>query len=67
MNHVGTVYGAIGDVMEFASTFKEFPPRSIPPSFNPTTIMQQTLEDIKLQQKLAEHEKMTQSQQTKKK
>ena len=34
LNHVGGVYGAMDDVFEFAATFKEFPPRSIPPSFS---------------------------------
>jgi len=33
-------YGAMDEVAKFAATFKDFPPRSIPPSFNPTTIME---------------------------
>jgi arylsulfatase len=28
-------------------TFKDFPPRSFPPSFNPTNILDETLDDIK--------------------
>lgn len=47
MNHVGSVYGVMDDVFQFAGTFKAFPPRSIPPSFNPTTIMKSTLDKIK--------------------
>jgi arylsulfatase len=47
LNHVGTVYGAMDDVVQFAMTFKDFPPRSIPPSFNPATIMEETLDDIR--------------------
>ena len=39
MNHVGSVYGVIQDVVVFAETFKEYPPRSIPPSFSAYTIM----------------------------
>ena len=35
------------EVFKFAATFKEFPPRSIPPSFSPTTIMEETLSDLK--------------------
>ena len=35
------------EVFKFAATFKEFPPRSFPPSFDPTTIMDETLDDIK--------------------
>jgi arylsulfatase A-like enzyme len=53
MNHVGTVYGAIGQVGEFAATFKEYPPRSIPPSFDPSKIMQETIEDIREARKQA--------------
>ena len=33
--------------------FKEFPPRSIPPSFNPATVLEETLDDIKDAQKRA--------------
>ena len=47
LNHVGQVYGAMDDVFKFAATFKEFPPRSFPPSFVPATIMEETLDDIK--------------------
>jgi arylsulfatase len=35
------------DVFQFADTFKEFPPRSFPPSFNPATIMSETMEELK--------------------
>jgi arylsulfatase len=47
LNHVGQVYGAMDEVFKFATTFKDFPPRSFPPSFVPTTIMEQELEAIK--------------------
>lgn len=50
MNHVGSVYGAMNDVFVFAETFKQYPPRSFPPSFNPTTILKQTLQSIKTEQ-----------------
>jgi len=49
LNHVGSIYGVIADVMKFAESFREYPPRSIPPSFNPTTVMQETLAEIKLE------------------
>ncbi|MCP2026526.1 arylsulfatase [Flavobacterium sp. HSC-32F16] len=49
VNHVGGAYGMIQDVVDFAETFKEYPPRSIPPSFSPVTIMEETLQQIKLQ------------------
>ena len=38
INHVGSAYGWI-EVFQFADTFKEFPPRSFPPSFNPANIL----------------------------
>ena len=41
------------EVAKFAATFKDYPPRSIPPSFNPTTIMEETIDDIREQQKRA--------------
>ncbi len=47
INHVGQIYGAMDDVFQFALTFKEFPPRSFPPSFVPTNIVEETLDDIK--------------------
>lgn len=47
MNHVGSIYGVIGEVVTFAETFKDYPPRSIPPSFSPYTIMDETLAQIK--------------------
>ncbi|UUW10254.1 arylsulfatase [Flavobacterium plurextorum] len=49
MNHVQMVYGAINDVGVFAETFKEYPPRSIPPSFSAYTIMEEAMRDIKAQ------------------
>ena len=39
------------EVFKFAATFKEFPPRSVPPSFNPATIMEETLDDIRSKRK----------------
>ncbi len=47
LNHVGQIYGAMDDVFAFVMTFKEFPPRSFPPSFVPTNIVEETLDDIK--------------------
>ena len=52
INHVTGVYGAIGDVAAFAATFKQFPPRSIPPSFSAYTIMEETLEEVKREQRI---------------
>ncbi len=47
INHVGQIYGVMDEVFEFVATFKEFPPRSFPPSFVPTTIMEDTINDLK--------------------
>jgi arylsulfatase A-like enzyme len=52
LNHVQTMYGVMDDVVQFAATFKDFPPRSIPPSFNPATIMDDTMRDIRALRKL---------------
>ena len=46
LNHVGGVYGAMDEVFKFVETFKEFPPRSFPPSFNPANVMESTLDNI---------------------
>ena len=47
LNQIGAVYGTMDDVFQFVTTFKDFPPRSFPPSFVPTTIMEETLSDLK--------------------
>jgi arylsulfatase A-like enzyme len=49
LNHVGQIYGMMEKVFVFAESFKTYPPRSFPPSFNPATIMEQTLRELKLQ------------------
>jgi arylsulfatase A-like enzyme len=54
MNHVGSMYGVMDDVFKFAATFKDFPPRSSPPSFNPANVMGDTLRVIKAKKKLEE-------------
>lgn len=54
LNHVGAAYGMMDEVFKFAASFKEFPPRSFPPSFNPATIMEETLREIKAGRKLRE-------------
>jgi arylsulfatase len=47
MNHVEMMYGVMDEVFQFAATFKDFPPRSFPPSFNPANVMESTLDGIK--------------------
>jgi arylsulfatase len=52
LNNVGAIYGIMEEVFQFVATFKEFPPRSFPPSFNPANIMESTLESIKQRREL---------------
>jgi arylsulfatase len=47
IDHLGGIYGATNDVFEFIATFKDFPPRSFPPSFNPANIMESTMDSFK--------------------
>lgn len=47
LNHVGNMYGAMDEVYKFAATFKDFPPRSFPPSFVPTNIMEDMMSELK--------------------
>jgi arylsulfatase len=42
------------EVFQFVATFKEYPPRAFPPSFNPATLMEETLRAIKAGRKLLE-------------
>ena len=52
INHVGSMYGVMDDVFKFAATFKDYPPRSSPPSFNAANVMEDTLRVIKAKKKL---------------
>src|SRR6202000_924142 len=54
MNHVQTMYGVMDEVFQFVVTFKDFPPRSFPPSFNPANIMESTMETVKQKKALTE-------------
>ena len=51
MNHVPQVYQGMEEVPKFVESFKEFPPRSSPPSFNPANMLDETLRDIKAKEK----------------
>jgi len=54
INHVGSVYGMNEEVFAFIATFKDFPPRSFPPSFNPANIMESTMDTMKQKKALTE-------------
>ena len=47
IDHVGSIYGVMDNIFQFASTFKDFPPRSFPPSFNPANILEEEMDQIK--------------------
>ncbi len=57
LNQIGAVYGGMQDVFDFVETFEEFPPRSFPPSFVPTKIMEQEKTKIKAKQAIENYEK----------
>jgi arylsulfatase A-like enzyme len=52
LNHIGSMYGLMDEVFKFVGTFKDYPPRSFPPSFNPANLMEETLRLIKARQEL---------------
>ena len=54
INHVGSIYGVMDQVVQFAESFKDFPPRSFPPSFNPANILEGVMDDIKSGRKVRE-------------
>ncbi|SHG53503.1 arylsulfatase [Chryseolinea serpens] len=66
INQVGAIYGVMDDVFKFAATFKEYPLRSIPPSFNPTTILEGVLDEIKEERRAAAMSQKTEAQKKKK-
>jgi arylsulfatase len=52
LDRAGLAYGMIEEVSEFMATFKEFPPRSFPPSFNPANILEGMMDDMKTKKSL---------------
>ena len=54
INHVGSAYGMMDQVFQFVATFKDFPPRSFPPSFNPANVLESTMDAIKQKRALTE-------------
>ena len=54
LNHVGSAYGMMDEVFKFVATFKEFPPRSFPPSFNPANILESMMDDLKKKKSLTQ-------------
>ncbi len=56
LNQIGAVYGSMADVVAFVESFDKFPPRSFPPSFVPSTIMEQEKTKIKATRALENYE-----------
>jgi arylsulfatase len=54
LNHIGAGYGMMDEVFRFVATFDEYPPRSLPPSFNPANLMEQKVREIAAGRKLRE-------------
>ena len=52
LNHMGSAYGMTDEVLKFVDSFKEFPPRSFPPSFNPANILESMMQGIKEDKRL---------------
>ena len=55
MNHAPQMYLGMEYVSAFAESFKEFPPRAYPPSFNPGNIIESELRIIKAKQALQQN------------
>jgi arylsulfatase len=52
MDHVPQMYMAMEGVASFMASFNAFPPRSVPPSFNPANMLEVRLREIKVKQKI---------------
>lgn len=55
MDHVHMMYGVMDEVFQFVQTFKDFPPRSFPPSFNPANVMETTMDAMKRKEAFREN------------
>ncbi len=52
LNQIGNNYGMMDEVFRFVASFDEYSPRSFPPSFNPATLMEDKLREIRATRKL---------------
>jgi arylsulfatase len=55
LNHIGGGYGMMDQVFKFVTTFKDFPPRSFPPSFNPANILESMMNGMKQKEMLRQN------------
>ena len=52
INHVPEVYQGMGGIMGFLESFREYPPRSVPQSFNPANMLENTLRELRAKEKI---------------
>lgn len=52
LDHVGNMYGVTDDVLTFIASFRDFPPRSFPPSFNAADMLEETMKLLKTEDML---------------
>jgi hypothetical protein len=46
------MYGVTADVLDFIASFRDYPPRSFPPSFNPAEMMEESMQLLKTKEML---------------
>ena len=57
LDEIGGVYGTTQEVVSFAESLIAFPPRSFPPSFVPTNIIEEVITRIKVLRAVEQYEK----------
>jgi len=58
LNQIGSVYGVVRDVIAFAESLVAYPPRSFPPSFVPTKMIDEVMTTIKVKRKIENYKRM---------
>jgi len=58
LDQLGAVYGNVATVVAFAETFAEYPPRSFPPSFVPSRLIENVMTKIKLKREIENYKQM---------
>ena len=56
-DEIGSVYGTTQEIITFAESLIEYPPRSFPPSFVPTNIIEEVITKIKVMRAIDQYEK----------
>ena len=58
LDQLGAVYGNVATVVAFAETFAEYPPRSFPPSFVPSRLIENVMTKIKVKRAIDNYKQM---------